>query len=132
MLFHLTAEDDIRVIHEQGPARRDAGGSTFACEQEVKLCRQWPINRLTEIGNRVPGVQAVARFTDRKPAIARIWRAIQPPTELDRTTERPRLNSMPLSSRREFLARARLVVLLATALPALAQVPGDFVKITNL
>jgi len=122
MLFHLTAEDDIRVIHEQGPAQTDAGGSTFACEQEVKLCRQWPINRLIEIGNRVPGVQAVARFTDRKTAIARIWRAI----------ERPRLNSMPLSSRREFLARARLVVLLATALPALAQVPGDFVKITNL
>ena len=132
MLFHLTREDDIRVIHEQGPAQTDAGGSTFACEQELKLCRQWPIKRLIEIGNRLPGVQAVARFTDRKTAIARIWRAIQPPTELDRTTERRRLNSMPLSSRREFLARARLVVLLGTALPALAQVPGDFVKITNL
>src|SRR5690349_12575133 len=39
---------------------------------------------------------------------------------------------MPLSSRPEFLARARLVVLLGTALPALAQVPGDFVKITDL
>ena len=39
---------------------------------------------------------------------------------------------MPLTSRREFLAPARLVVLLGTALPALAQVAGDFVKVTNL
>src|SRR5690349_5229336 len=115
MLFHLTREDDIRVIHEQGPARRDAGGSTFACEQELKLCKQSPIKRLIEIGNCLPGVRGMARFIDRKTAIARIWRAI----------ERPRLNSMPLSSRREFLAPARLVVLLGTALPALAQVAGD-------
>ena len=39
---------------------------------------------------------------------------------------------MPPTSRREFLARALLLVLVATALPALPQVPGDFLKITNL
>jgi hypothetical protein len=54
MLFHSTREDDIRVIHEQGPAQTDAGGSTFACEQELKLCRQWPIKRLIEIWSRLP------------------------------------------------------------------------------
>src|SRR5437763_159690 len=45
---------------------------------------------------------------------------------------RRRFFPMPVTSRREFLARALFVVLLATALPVLAQVPGDFVKITNL
>ena len=39
---------------------------------------------------------------------------------------------MPLTSRGEFLARALLLVLVATAPPALPQVPGDFLKITNL
>src|SRR5690348_15562397 len=129
MLFHLTREDDIRVIDEQGPAETDAGGGTFASEQQfTKVARKWPMKRLVEIGSRLPGIQAVARFTDRNTAIARIWRAIQP----DRTIERRRFLSLPPTSRREFLPGAVLTVLLATAVPALAQFPGEFVKITNL
>ena len=46
------------------------------------------MKRLLEIWNRLPGVQGVARFTDRKTAIARIWRAIQPQTEADRPSAR--------------------------------------------
>src|SRR5690348_9241363 len=112
MLFHLTTEDDIRVIHEQEPAETDAGASTFASEQQfTKLARKCPMKRLIEIGNRLPGIQGVARFTDRNTAIARI---------------------LAPTSRREFLAGAVLTVLLATAVPALALIPGDFVKITNL
>jgi|GraSoiStandDraft_57_1057295.scaffolds.fasta_scaffold124913_1 hypothetical protein len=60
MLFHLTTEDDIRVIHEQGPAETDAGGSTFASEQAFNnLAGEWPMKRLIEIWNRLPGVQAL-------------------------------------------------------------------------
>ena len=85
MLFHLTTEDDIRAIHEQEPTETDAGGSTFGSEQQfTKLAREWPMKRLVEIWNRLPGVQAVAWFTGRKTAIARIWRAIQPQTERPR------------------------------------------------
>ena len=133
MLFHLTTEDDIRVIHEQGPAETDGGSSTYANEQEFnKLAREWPMKRLIEIWNRLPRVHLVGWFTDCQTAIARIWRTIEPQTEPDRTTERRRLLSTPITSRREFLARALLVVLLATAVPALAQFPGDFIKITSL
>jgi len=90
MLFHLTTEDHIRAIDEQAPAETEAG-STFASKQELDaLAKEWPMKRLVEIWNRLPGVQAVARFTDRKTAIARIWRALQPQTEADRTTARPR------------------------------------------
>ena len=93
MLFHLTTEDDIRVIHEQGPAETDAGDSTFASEQEFnELAREWPMKRLIEIWNRLPGVQALARF---QTAIARIWRTNQPQIEPDRTTERRRFFPMP-------------------------------------
>ena len=133
MLFHLTAEDNIRAIHEQGPAETDAARSTVACEQQfTKLAREWPMKQLIEIWKRLPGVQSVARSMDRKTAMARIWRTIQPQTEPNHTTERRRLFRMPLPSRREFLARALLLVLLATGLPVTAQIPGDFIKITDL
>ena len=95
MLFHVTSEDDIRVIDEQGAADVEAG-STFASEQELqKLATEWPMKRLVAIWNQLPGVQAVTRFTDRKTAITRIWRAIQPQTEVDSTTARPRHKTAP-------------------------------------
>mgnify|MGYP001030964553 CR=1 FL=1 len=85
MLFHLTSDDHIRIINEQGPAETNAAGTTFASEQEFHdLAKEWPMKRLVEIWNHLPGVHTVARFTDHKTAVARIWRAIQPQTEADR------------------------------------------------
>ena len=85
MPFHLTAEDHIRTSDEQRRIESDGGGSSFASEQELQeLASQWPMKRLVEIWNRLPGVQP--RFTDRKTAIARIWRVIQQPTESDGKT----------------------------------------------
>ena len=89
MLFHLTTDDHIGIINEQGPAETNAGGSTFTSEQDLQeLATEWPMKRLVEIWNHLPGVHAVARFTDRKTAVARIWRAIQPQTEADRPSTR--------------------------------------------
>ena len=89
MLFHLTTDDHVRIINEQGPAETDTAGSTFASEQELsELAKEWPTKRLVAIWNRLPGVHAVARFTDRKTAIARIWRALQPQTEAHRPSAR--------------------------------------------
>ena len=66
MLFHLTTDDH---INEQGPAETDAGCITFASEQDFyDVAKEWPMKRLVEIWNRLPGVEAVARFTDRTPS----------------------------------------------------------------
>jgi hypothetical protein len=82
MLFHLTAEDHIRTSDEQRPTETDGGGSSFASEQELQeLAGEWPMKRLVEIWSRLPGAEPVARFTDRKTAIGRIWRALQPQAE---------------------------------------------------
>src|SRR5437763_7124362 len=82
MLFHLTTEDHIRMMEEPGPVEAGAGDTTFASERELQeLASEWPMKRFVEIWNRLPGVAPVARFTDRKTALARIWRAIQPQTE---------------------------------------------------
>ena len=61
----------------EGPAR-------FSSEKELaKLAANWPAERLVEIWNNFAGVppfgdlKPVKKFTDRKTAVARIWRAIQ-------------------------------------------------------
>ena len=56
----------------------------FSSEKELaKLAANWPADRLVEIWNGFAGVppfgdlKPVKKFTDRKTAVARIWRAIQ-------------------------------------------------------
>jgi hypothetical protein len=61
------------------------GQEHFATEKELaKLAANWPTDRLVQIWNGFAGVagfggslKPVKRFTDRKSAVARIWKAIQ-------------------------------------------------------
>ena len=60
------------------------GHEHFASEKEfAKLSAGWPISRFAEIWNSFAGVvpfdelKPVKKFTDRKAAVARIWKAIQ-------------------------------------------------------
>jgi hypothetical protein len=54
------------------------GQTTFTTEKElVSVTAEWPSGRLVEIWNQLPGVAAVRKFTDRKTAVARIWKAVQ-------------------------------------------------------
>jgi Protein of unknown function (DUF3489) len=68
----------------------------FASEKELAaVAAQWPGSRLLEVFNQLPGVKRVAKFTDRKTAVRRIWTALaerapvplvaaQEPTKTDR------------------------------------------------
>ena len=60
------------------------GQARFSSEKELaKIAANWPAERLVEIWNGFAGVppfgdlKPVKKFTDRKTAVARIWRAIQ-------------------------------------------------------
>ena len=61
------------------------GQQQFASEKELaKLAANWPTDRLVQIWNGFAGVagfggdlKPVKKFTDRKSAVARIWKAIQ-------------------------------------------------------
>src|SRR5438874_571624 len=45
MLFHLTSDDHIRIMNEQGPETNDAG-TTFTSEQGLQeLAKEWPMKR---------------------------------------------------------------------------------------
>jgi hypothetical protein len=53
------------------------GSVLFSSEAELAAISQsWPAQTLVEIWNRLPGVTPVSKFTDRKTAIRRIWRAL--------------------------------------------------------
>jgi hypothetical protein len=77
------------------------GAERFStADQFAELAVNWPAARLIEIWNSIPGNLPVKKFTDRKTAVTRIWKAIQdlgepiasqltpePETELEATGE---------------------------------------------
>ena len=53
----------------------------------AKLAANWPVARLVEIWNSLPGTSPVKKFQDRATAVNRIWKAIQGLGEVAPTTE---------------------------------------------
>src|SRR6266699_3037490 len=78
LTYTIDAQNGIaaRGVHEEAPQAE--GTLTFAAESELEsLTVGWPSSRLIDVWNRLPGHTPVKRFTNRKTAIRRIWRAIQ-------------------------------------------------------
>jgi Protein of unknown function (DUF3489) len=74
--FCIGATNDISFVASE--LRNRTGGVIFSSERELSLrTARWPGSRLVQVWNRLPHVQPVKRFTDRRTAICRIWRAIQ-------------------------------------------------------
>ena len=80
--FAITTDNNITAFTaaEQVPE----GQQRFATEKELaKVSAEWPISRFAEVWNGFAGVvpfdslKPVKKFTDRKTAVARIWKAIQ-------------------------------------------------------
>lgn len=81
-LFAIDNDNTITAYLAGEPIPMDQ--ARFASEKELsKLAANWPTDRLVEIWNGFAGVppfgdlKPVKKFTDRKTAVARIWRAIQ-------------------------------------------------------
>ena len=78
--FTIDSENNITVFasYTVGKTSDATGAVIFTTEDEIaKLATDWPISRLVEIWNSLTGDTPVKKFTDRKTAIARIWKAIQ-------------------------------------------------------
>ena len=78
-ILTIDSEDNITMSASAPEATElKAGTESFRSQQELAaLAAQWPASRLIAVWNSLPGVEPVKRFTDRKTAVARIWRAIQ-------------------------------------------------------
>jgi hypothetical protein len=61
---------------EQGPETEDS--ESFKSIEELQhLVEDWPASRVVEVWNGIPGLTPVKKFTSRKSAVTRIWKAVQ-------------------------------------------------------
>ncbi len=85
--FAIDNDNNITAFAEYEDALNHRIGSTdgvFASQKELaKLTTDWPITRFVDVWNAFAGVvpfddlKPVKKFTDRKTAVARIWKAVQ-------------------------------------------------------
>jgi hypothetical protein len=85
--FTLDTDNNITAFAALEDALSHGIGSTeatFSSEKELaKLADVWPITRFVEVWNSFAGVvpfgdlKPIKKFTDRKTAVSRIWKAIQ-------------------------------------------------------
>jgi len=80
----FTIDTDKNITAFDAAARVPEGQDGFTTEKEfAKLSADWPINRFAEVWNAFAGappfgdLKPVKKFTDRKTAVTRIWKAIQ-------------------------------------------------------
>ena len=80
--FTIDTDNNI-TAHDATPAAQD-NVVAFATEKDLtKLSADWPITRFVEVWNAFAGappfgdLKPVRKFTDRRTAVSRIWKAIQ-------------------------------------------------------
>jgi hypothetical protein len=75
-VFSITANNQVRVFASEQEA--PTGEAVFgSAEQLAALVQEWPIARLVEVWNQLPGVRQIRKFTDRKSGMRRLWQAVQ-------------------------------------------------------
>jgi Protein of unknown function (DUF3489) len=78
MMYTINAENTISAHANLKQAEAVEGAEHFRNEASLaKLAGNWPMARLVEIWNTLPGVSPVKKFKDRPTGVARIWKAIQ-------------------------------------------------------
>ncbi len=73
----------------------------------TKVAADWPLSRLVEIWNSIPGQSPVKKFQDRKKAVARVWKAIQPLASNVETSEPTPEAEKPKTGRKQIKAVAK-------------------------
>jgi hypothetical protein len=90
----ISETNELSFVESKTPTT--TGTVIFSNERELSLrTAEWPSSRLVAIWNKLPQVKRVRKFTDRRTAIRRIWRAIQK----ERTNRTIALNASNLSSK---------------------------------
>jgi hypothetical protein len=78
--FTINDENNIAVYAAAEEAAQAGDSTAISFDSQSALATVsggWPVQRLVEIWNGIPGNQLVTKFQDRKRAVARIWQAIQ-------------------------------------------------------
>jgi hypothetical protein len=82
MPFHLTTDGSITEIPTDNGQRANAEKGVVTTREEWEvIAGAWPLKRLIEIWNALPGITPVEKFTSRQIALERIWRAVESPEQ---------------------------------------------------
>src|SRR3954465_4220359 len=98
MSFHLTTDGSITELPTDNGQRANAEKAVVTSREEWEaIAGTWPLKRLVEIWNALPGVTPVEKFTSRQIALERIWRAVESPEHARReaTTKAGSQSSLP-------------------------------------
>src|SRR5436305_11603574 len=82
MSFHLTTNGSITELQTDTIDRANAAPTVITSREEWEtIAGAWPLKRLVEIWNALPGVTPIEKFTSRQIALERIWRAVEAPEQ---------------------------------------------------
>ena len=82
MSFHLTTNGCITEIPTDNGQQANTEKTVVTTRDEWEaIAGAWPLKRLVEIWNALPGVTPVEKFTNRQIALERIWRAVESPEQ---------------------------------------------------
>src|SRR5713226_2085820 len=73
----FTIDSDDHVKKTNATQKHEGMDQFSSLDDLARLAEPWPAARLVRIWNSLPGATAVKRFTDRKTAVSRIWKALQ-------------------------------------------------------
>jgi hypothetical protein len=90
-IFTIDAHHNITAFGSTKEAKSNPEAERFrSAKQLARLAEKWPASRLVEIWNALPDQKPAHKFTSRKAAVTRIWKAIQSLTP-DRGPQAPRV-----------------------------------------
>ena len=73
----FTIDSDNNLAAHDSPPGPESGDCFTSLPELRSLAGGWPVSRLVEVWNSIPGHAPVKKFTNRKVAETRIWKAIQ-------------------------------------------------------
>ena len=72
-----TIDSDDHIATTTGTHKPQGTDAFSSLDELAQLAEPWPAARLVRVWNSLSGATAVKRFTDRKTAVSRIWKALQ-------------------------------------------------------
>jgi hypothetical protein len=88
MSFQLTAEGLVTSIASGDAEQENAALRVITSTGEwEQVAGDWPLKRLVAVWNALPGVTPVQKFTCRRVALERIWRAMESPEQTGRNRD---------------------------------------------
>ncbi len=83
--FSITPDNAVTALREDEASAPES--AVFHSEQKLAtVSSNWPVSRLVDIWNGLPGATVIRKFEDRRTAVSRIWEQIQSlePVEIPR------------------------------------------------